>query len=71
MNWIIAIYMCGMVLMWAFIELLDDADNMRRRLNHKPLRDDHGYVEKIFLCGIWPLFCLIYIYMENMARKGT
>lgn len=71
LTWILMIYFLGIVLMWAFIELLDDADNMRRHLNNKPPRDDHGFAEKLFLCCIWPIFSLIYIYMENQARKET
>jgi hypothetical protein len=69
-TWILALYMAGMVLMWAFIGVMDDADAYRRHFKKLPLRKRHFLMEKTFLCFVWPIFSLIYIYMESMVSKS-
>jgi len=66
MTYIILLYLLGMILMWGFIELLDDASMMRHHIKNEPQLPLHRVDEKIFLCLIWPVFSLIYVAVAEM-----
>lgn len=69
MTYFIVLYMLGMVMMWGFIEALDVASDLGRLHKKQELLQKHGVDEKIFLCCIWPLFAVIYMFMTELQRR--
>lgn len=57
MTWVLALYAAGMVLMWSLLELMD-AKNTEK----------HSWVEKTFLCFVWPMFSMIYLFMDTIGK---